>query len=198
MKRSPAGPCCGAAELGALTAIHPALSERECLLQWSANVHLVCPPEWAAPLTWLAALSFPLSPAEGERLIARLQLPNSRAQVVRAAIRLRGLERKLGCPSLSPSRLCEVLEGVNLAALYAAAGLFRLAAARRAATRYLQEWRGLTPALRGDALLSLGVPAGPPLGAMLAQLRRAVLDGQAANAAEEREWVLRRLSAGFP
>ena len=60
--------------------------------------------------------------------------------------------------------------------------------------RYLTELRHVRPELKGGDLIALGVPEGPRVGEMLAELRRARLDGLLASAEDEERYV--RRSAG--
>jgi tRNA nucleotidyltransferase (CCA-adding enzyme) len=123
--------------------------------------------------------------------------------------------RRLGLAGEALGRLLEARrEGPTLAARLAAGGSkSRLAAlarerpavelawawltggptSRGALTWYLEHGAGTRPALRGDDLLALGVPAGPAVGAMLRRLRDARLDGRAPTRGREvalvRRWI---------
>jgi tRNA nucleotidyltransferase (CCA-adding enzyme) len=57
--------------------------------------------------------------------------------------------------------------------------------ARRGIEWFLAKGRGLRPLLSGDDLLSLGIPEGPPVGALLDRLRDARLDGTVATRDDE-------------
>ena len=129
-------------------------------------------------------------------MISRLNMPKAWAAVVRDTIALREKEKAMADRSLPPSRLCNLLAGLIPAAIAAVAGLTESAAANGALRRYLAELRHIVPALRGDDLLAMGVPPGPPVGAVLTQLRAARQDGQAVDAAGERQWVAQWLRAG--
>lgn len=196
----PGPPLLRAAELGILAAIHPPLGNAAGLRQWAecgpAIVQETALSNPAERLTWLAALAYPLLAREGAGLISRLNMPKAWAAVVRDTIALREREKAMADRSLPPSRLCNMLTGISPAAMAAVAGLTELAAAGRALRRYLAELRHIVPALRGDDLLAMGVPPGPPVGAVLAQLRAARQDGQAVDAAGERQWVAQWLQAG--
>ena len=62
--------------------------------------------------------------------------------------------------------------------------------------RYLTELRHVRPELNGSDLMGLGVPEGPRVGEMLAELRRARLDGLLSTAEDEERYV-RRTAGGF-
>ena len=196
----PGPPLLRAAELGILSAIHPALGDAKGLRQWTetgpAIVQETGLSNPAERLTWLAALAYPLSEGEGAGLISRLNMPKSWAAVVQDTLALREQERVIADRALPASRLCQMLAGRSPAAVAAVVGLTESAAAGRALRRYLVELRQIVPALRGEDLLAMGVPPGPPVGAVLAQLRAARQDGQVNNAADERQWVTRWLRAG--
>ena len=196
----PGPPLLRAAELGILSAIHPAWGYAAGLRQWAecgpAIVQETGLSDPAERLAWLAALAYPLSEGEGAGLISRLNMPKSWAAVVRDTLALREQERAIADRALPASRLCQMLAGRRPAAVAAVAGLTDLAAAGRSLRRYLVELRQIVPALRGEDLLALGVPPGPPVGAVLAQLRAARQDGQVTDAAGESQWVARWLQAG--
>ena len=196
----PGPPLLRAAELGILSAIHPAWGNAAGLRQWAeSGPAIVLETGLSNPaerLTWLAALAYPLSEGEGAGLISRLNMPKSWAAVVRDTLALREQEKALAARALPASRLCQMLAGRSPAAVAAVVGLTESAAAGRALRRYLTELRQIVPALRGEDLLAMGVPPGPPVGAVLAQLRAARQDGQVTDAADEKQWVARWLRAG--
>ena len=61
--------------------------------------------------------------------------------------------------------------------------------------RYLTELRHVRPELKGGDLIALGVPEGPRVGEMLAELRRARLDGLLDTAEDEERYVRRSASS---
>lgn len=197
----PGPPLLRAAELGILAAIYPALGNATGLRQWAENGPAIVQETGlsnpAERLTWLAALAYPLSEGEGAGLIGRLNMPKSWAAVVRDTLALREQERAIADRALPASRLCQMLTGIRPAAVAAVVGLTDSAAVGRALRRYLVELRQIVPALRGEDLLAMGVPPGPPVGEVLAQLRAARQDGQVTDAAGERQWVARWLRTGY-
>lgn len=197
----PGPPLLRAAELGILSAIHPAWGYADGLRQWAENGPAIVKETGLSNpserLTWLAALAYPLSEGEGAGLIGRLNMPKSWAAVVRDTLALREQERAIADRALPSSGLCNLLAGRSPAAVTAVVGLTDSAAAGRALRRYLTELRQIVPALRGEDLLALGVPPGPPVGEVLAQLRAARQDGQVIDAAGERQWVQQWLRAGY-
>ena len=195
----PEPPLLRAAELGILPAIHPDWGQVDYLQRWAeSSPEIIAETGLRGPcreLTCLAALVYPLSAGVGEGLISRLNMPKAWAAVVIDTINLRQQEKVIADPALPPSRLCDLLEGVSLAAVAVVAGLTDSPAVSRSLRRYLAALRHLKPALRGDDLLAMGVPPGPAVGAALAQLRAAWQDGHIRDAAGERRWVTEWLAA---
>lgn len=195
----PGPPLLRAAELGILPAIHPDWGRIDYLQRWAeSGPEIIAETGLSSPsreLTWLAALAYPLSAGAGEGLISRLNMPKVWAAVVRDTISLRQQEKVIADPALPPSRLCDLLEGVSLAAVAVVAGLTDSPAVSRVLRRYLTDLRHIVPALRGDDLLAMGVPPGPAVGAALAQLRAARQDGRVRDTAGERRWVTKWLAA---
>lgn len=143
----------------------------------------------AAPLTWLAALVWPLTPTQGSVLAARLNAPSEWLRVIADTARLKARLPDLGAADPAPSRVCALLDGLSPDALRAAMLLAPPAAAERM-RRYLAEWWSVAPRLRGSDLLELGVPAGPAVGEALRALRKARLDGETSNMEDEQRMAL--------
>ena len=59
--------------------------------------------------------------------------------------------------------------------------------------RYVAGSGDLKPVLRGGDLLEMGVPQGPMMGRVLAELRDMRLDRRVTSEEEERQWVKKRL-----
>ena len=185
-----------AAGLGLLAALHPALNAAGGLERLAAALSDAGPagagPGGASATDCLAALVCGMTPGEGEEVIQRLRLARPQAGLVRDTIELAGLESDLTAAARCPSRLALLLEplGETALAAWVKIGGNPTAAAIR---RYLAELRYVRPALRGGDLLAMGAVPGPALGALLAQLRAARLDGRAQSAADERrlaaEWL---------
>lgn len=182
-----------AAGLGLLAALHPALNAAGGLERLAAAQSNAGPdaagPDAASPSDCLAALVFGMTPGEGEEVIRRLRLARRQAGLVRDTIELAGLESDLSAAIRCPSRLARLLEPLGEPALAAWVKIGNNPAAADAVRRYLSELRYVRPALRGGDLLAMGAVPGPALGALLAQLRAARLDGRAQSADDERRLV---------
>ena len=179
---NPIAPLRLADDRGALSAIHPALTARHLTEGIS---------EPAAPLTWLAALVWPLSANEGAALTARLNAPSAWARAISDTARIRGMASELG-EAAKPSEVCALLDGLAPDALKGALMMADEPVAKRIKS-YLSEWWSVAPRLRGNDLLALGVPAGPEMGEALRELRRARLDGETRSLQDEeilaRRWA---------
>ena len=168
--------------LGLLSAVHPALVD-------SRPLAILAGEDRLNPNDYLGALAVPLTAADGEQVIRRLNLPADWAQVVRDTIALQDIAPLISGPSVKISDLCSELQKFNDGAVAAFA---RLSQEPRFAARlgqYLDVWKHVTPILTGDDLLNMGVPAGMMVGEVLRELLIARLDGRVANEKGERAMV---------
>ena len=147
------------------------------------------------PVRFVAALAWPLTPDQGEALISRLNMPNSWSAAVRDVISLRRLDGRLSEEGLSRREVCGLLEGCSPDALSVLADYAGTPAAESRVRRYLEEWRYVKPSLGGRELIRLGVPHGPQIGEVLGLLKRARLEGAAANRQDESAMVREYLAA---
>jgi tRNA nucleotidyltransferase (CCA-adding enzyme) len=194
-----------AAELGVLAAIHPALGESTGLARLADHpADTQEARRYAGPLVYLAALVYHVSSvssvssmdadADAEGLVRHLNLPGSWARVVRDTMELRRREEMLEEPSLAPSRIYDLLQGLAGPAVAAAAVLSSSDRAARRLAQYTHQLVRVRPVLGGRDLLEMGVPEGPRVGELLQHLRRAKLDGKVLDAEDERRMVRRMLS----
>ena len=123
----------------------------------------------------------------------RLALTGEPQARLRAAVGAAMLARRLEREGRL-SRVAEVLAGRPVTVL-AGAWLGGGGRARRRIEWFLSQGRAVRPLLSGEDIVALGVPRGPQIGACLAALRRARLDGALATVAQERnfvkEWLIR-------
>ena len=172
-----------AGELGALSAVHPALG----------HAHLEGLGDWSAtPLSWAAALVWPLSAEQGASLATRLNAPANLVRTLEDTALLTARQPQLAEAGLLPSGVCAQLDGLSPDALAAATRLAESVVGERV-ERYLSEWWSVAPLLRGTDLLELGVPSGPAVGEALRALRQARLDGLTRDRHDEeklaRQWA---------
>jgi tRNA nucleotidyltransferase (CCA-adding enzyme) len=171
-----------AAELGVLSAIHPALGRREVTGAIRKAGALPAVP----PSFWLAALSYHLTPGEGESLVQRLNLTKEQSRLVRDTIWLRENEDAVRGAAATPSRLAAALGGIHLEAVAAAAPLTGDPVVSGALTAHNTRLQGDRAGISGDDLLAMGLARSPAVGAVLGQLRDARLDGLVTTPEEER------------
>ncbi len=172
--------------LGALRAVHPALSFDEQHRNAFESLRRLAPN--TLPSAAWTLLAWDLSENEAPSLSRRLALTRSQSALVVAAPALRAIETRLSVPRPSRSDLVALLSPFPLASLWA------LAAAapqpiRSLCLDYLQRVRHIRPLLRGDDVLALGVPPGPQVGQALARLSAAKLNGEVKSRADEERLV---------
>lgn len=172
---------CLASKLGVLAAVHPALraNERGAL----AGLGEVTASHRDAVLFGL--LLAEATPGEAEAAIDRLALTGRQEAAVRGLLALREQEALLARTSLRPSEAALLLAPHAPAAIEAFALIAGRPRAAQRARRYLQEWRYVRPRLNGRDVEALGVPHGPQVGAALASLREARLDGRTKSREDE-------------
>jgi tRNA nucleotidyltransferase (CCA-adding enzyme) len=124
-----------------------------------------------------------------EALISRLALTGRQARAVRAFVELREQEGGLARGSLRPSDVAALLSGKPPDAIEALVLLTELPVVRERLRRYLEEWRFVRTRLNGRDIEALGVPHGPQVGAALAALLVARLDGVVSTRDEEIAFV---------
>ena len=188
-----AEPAAGAAleaaqRTGALQVAHPALT-------WDGgrSEALADPVVPRVPLLpyGFALLAAGSSPDDAPLIVARLKLKRDEAAAVTAIASMRKVAQTLCRPDAKPSGVVLLLDRFPLAAVSAHAAIEPDTIARRLALRYLEEWRHIKPALNGEQLIGLGVPAGPQVQRALQLLRAARLDGWATGRDDEQALALR-------
>ena len=189
-ERSPGPPLSRLAELGVLSQLAPefcSLPVAELLTSATGE---------ATPMLYLAALAYPLTPAQVEILIGRLNMPNSWARVARDAVVLREIEGELASPAISNSRVAHLLLGKSEDAIRAAALVSHSPVIAQLLEDFLVNLRLLFPKSDGNDMLALGVPPGPCVGRMLRELTDAKLDGLVNTIEDERRFVREALARG--
>ena len=175
--------------LGVLAAVHPALCD-------SRPLAILAGENGLDASDYLAALAIPLSPADGEQVSRRLNLPADWARVLRDTIVLQEISPLISGPSVKVSAVCSALEGLDDNAIAASARLSLEPQFAARLGRYLDVWKQVRPRLTGDDLLTMGVPAGSMVGEILRELLSAKLDGLVGNEEGERALVNQIISRG--
>lgn len=144
-------------------------------------------------LFYLALATASLTEGEARSLVSRLEPPQEWRDIILSSPRYRGMSSILKNPNLSPSEVVSVLGEFPLPLLEAQRELTvsRYQIARL--DQYLQTLRHVRPEITGDDLLEAGVPQGPAIGIMLAEVLDARMDGLVTTKEEELEFVGRRL-----
>ena len=189
-ERSPGPPLSRLAELGVLSQLAPGFSSLP------AVERLTSAKGEATPMAYLAALAYPLTPAQVEVLIGRLNMPSSWARVARDAVVLREIEEELASPGISNSRVAHLLLGKSEDAIRATALVSHSPVIAQLLEEFLVKLRLLFPKLDGNDMLALGVPHGPRVGWMLRELTDAKLDGLVNTIEDERRFVREALVRG--
>ena len=187
---SPGPPLLRLAEIGVLSQLALGLSSL------SAVERLTSTTDDATPMMYLAALAYPLAPAQVEILTGRLNMPNSWVRVARDAVALREMEGELASPGISNSRVAHLLLGKSEDAIRATALVSHSPVIAQLMEDFLVELRLLFPKLDGNDMLALGVPPGPCVGRMLRELADAKLDGLVNTVEDERRFVREALVRG--
>jgi tRNA nucleotidyltransferase (CCA-adding enzyme) len=118
-----------------------------------------------------------------DSLSGRLSLTARVHRVLADLVRLKGLSDKLTAPATGVADAAEVLDSLALEAVWAAA--VKGGPPAGVSSRYLQQVPASRPALNGTDLITAGVAPGPEIGRILRLLRRARLEGQIHDRAEE-------------
>jgi tRNA nucleotidyltransferase (CCA-adding enzyme) len=133
-------------------------------------------------------LVFRLSPAAQTALSDRLALRGETQRLVKGLAVLHRNLPVLDQPGHAPSRVVELLDGIDPTALalsYIACSDRPLVVAY--VSRFQREWCHIHPELDGNALAAMGLPRGPIYGEILRTLRAGRLDGTITSRAEEEE-----------
>ena len=176
------------ADLGALRTLHPSLQFDRELAAAFGRLREIAPR--GVPAAYWPLVTWHVARSATEPVIARLALTRHQTDSVRALSALRDRTPLAGA---RPS------ETASLFAAQPAAAVWALAAAGSGAEReqahtYMARYRSVHPLLRGDDLLTLGVPPGKLVGEVLARLRAAKLDGEVRTRADEERLVRNSLA----
>lgn len=183
------------ADWGLLQALHPALRWNN---QLAAQIVAARSSPWAAEEQaerCLGVLTYHFSDAERAALVARYNLGAAHARLLRELGAVQSLRPRLAAADMLDSTLDQLLHSFLPTTLHVAQLMEAPPLAERIG-RYEAVLRPQATVLSGKDVLALGVPAGPALGRLLAELRAARLDGIVGSAADERAWVLARIGDG--
>lgn len=150
------------------------------------------------PILYLGLLSYRLRTSEARALAKRLRLTKGESEILQQVVALRLLERQLSLPQLAPSRVVDLVERFDDAAL----AVFAIATDSKHARAYIDQfraqWRQVRPELTGRDLKALGLEPGPRYREILKELRAQRLDGTITSREQEEEWVRAWMVKGAP
>lgn len=145
------------------------------------------------PILYLGVLAYRLRTSEVRALAKRLKLGNGETEILVQVVTLRLLERQLNNAQLAPSRVVELLERFDDAAL----AVFAVATDSTQASSYVDhyrgDWRSIQADLNGNDLKALGLLPGPRYSEILRALRAQRLDGKIASREQEEAFVKSRM-----
>jgi tRNA nucleotidyltransferase (CCA-adding enzyme) len=186
-----------AGELGLLRALNSGLGDDGWLAETFAQARQRCHPASPSVSLYLALLVYRLTEADAERFMQRINPTAKLAHVFRETMRLKGQQGSLEAKKVAPSAVFHLLEGHSLEAVQANALATSSERVKEWLELFLSRLRHIRPNLDGDALLALGVKAGPEMGQILQALRDARLDGRVEDEQQEKalvkEWLSGRM-----
>ncbi len=186
-----------------LTAVHPMLAltpatevlleEIERVLTWYRLLYLEPQPEiWRVRMLGLCiGLSFP----DTQTLVQRFNFPETLARDFLSLLAALGpANDKLLYWSAQrgpASELCSILDYIDLEGVLLLMARCRQEPLKRSISNYLTVLRHIRTDIGGRDLMALGLPPGPPLGLLLAEVLAAKRDGLAPGRAEQLELAKR-------
>jgi len=181
-------------ELGVLRELHPSLAGDDWLTERFERARQAQPGSRPQLGLCLSLLIYRLTQEENESLIQRLNIRRQEARIIRDALRLKDSLPALAEPGLSASDIYRSLAGYSPKAIQAVALAADSPTIQQRLTYYLSALRYVKSALDGQALMEMGVPAGPRLGKVLQALHDARLDREVRTKEDEEALVRRWLA----
>jgi len=180
-----------ARDLGALGAVHPSLQLRDDVAaRWQEA--LAGQSHVSRVELGLCIFIQPPTEATAGTLMARLHLTSQQQKALLDLARLQSLSSELAASHADPAAAVAMLDGMRPAAVMALA-VRNDDVVAEACDAYLAHWRHVRPHLRGDDLTAFGVPQGPAVGEILAELRTSRLRGLVETREDEVALVKRAL-----
>ena len=150
----------------------------------------------ANELERFAAFTYRLDTEIAHTLAERLQIPSEWRSTVRQVNHIRQLANRCATGSIPDAALRNSLVCVRDEVLRAVIATEHDANIVSRLSDFRNRLRHVRPELNGDDLIDLGVPRGPRVGELLNELLELRIERSIANANEEREHVIHRLSDG--
>jgi tRNA nucleotidyltransferase (CCA-adding enzyme) len=183
-------------ELGVLQRLHPELHAPPDLPQRFAMARHTGFHDTPLPDLYLALLLYDQPAEVRAALVSSFNPPTATARQLHDIGALKQRSAALRASDLPDSRLDALLHGIDPVALRAAQLIAtgdEAPVAERIA-HYLDDLRALRPAIDGHFIRALGVPESPLIGALLAELRSAILDGALPTPADQQAWMRERIA----
>jgi tRNA nucleotidyltransferase (CCA-adding enzyme) len=179
-------------ELGILGQLHISLRADDWLCNKFAHARHIF-QRGLSPLLYLCLIIYNLNEKDAEEFIARLNFPSRSAGALRQTRQLKLQLPVLGKARLKSSAIYHLLHPYINPAIQANLVASESAIISRRMNLYLSRLKSMKPWLTGEDLVAMGIPSGPGLGKILAELHDARLDGEI-KTREEEERLVRELS----
>lgn len=176
---------------GVLRAIHPALRVDLDALRSAGRSTGMDAARRSALL--LAATVHSVRPCDVESVIRRLNMGSEWGRIIRDTAAVRGLLPALADAGAARSRVRRLLDGLHPIAVESLASASSDPVVAGRLREYIDELRHIRPMLDGGALIAMGAAEGPLVGALLAELLDARVDGLIETIADEREMARRSI-----
>ncbi|NQW17797.1 MAG: CCA tRNA nucleotidyltransferase [Chloroflexi bacterium] len=181
-----------AEERDLLAGIHPALRiSRQALNKFDSAPDSLSNEE--RQTYYMALIGSALTQGEAESLSRDLELSSDWSGALLSGPKFKGVAGILDRSDLKPSEVVELLAPFPVVALEAQLQLAPPLLRRDRLSAYLTDYQHSKPELNGDDLLALGVPQGPLVGKLIAELKVGRLDKTILSRFEEEAHVKRRL-----
>ncbi|MBE0480538.1 MAG: CCA tRNA nucleotidyltransferase [Dehalococcoidia bacterium] len=178
-----------AEELGALRQLDPALPGNSWLAGRFGMVREAVVDLRSLNRVYLALLVWKLDEESLDRFMQRLRFGRETARTLREIAELKRVLPVLDQRHFAPGQTYELLEPFTIQSVTAAMFAVESVTVRNRLRAFLFEYRRARPQLDGDDLRRMGIPAGPDLGLLLRELKKARLDGRVSTREDEVELV---------
>jgi tRNA nucleotidyltransferase (CCA-adding enzyme) len=142
------------------------------------------------PLLYFCLLVYPLSEAQNEQFIRRVNIPKNQSRVLHDTLSLKAALSPLDRRDIKASEVYYLLCGYDPLAIQANIVASGSATIQNHMQLFLSKLRHVKTLLDGEELRRLGISTGPEIGKALQILHKARLDGEIKNREDERRLAL--------
>ncbi len=178
-----------AVELGIFEEVAPEIEFRS-----AASKVLVRHQRNLDEITRFAVIALGLSPTNGIAFSDRMRMPRRWRETSEAAANISLILDTISDREISNSDTFKLLAPYNVEVIEAASLAASSQAARSRLLQFLIHLRHIRPSCDGNDLLDCGIPAGPFVGQLLAELRYGRLDGSLRDKDDELDYVRGRFA----